>query len=188
MKNKAIFLDRDGVINPLIYKSDEGVWDSPYRLEEFELFPGVPDAIKRINDSEFLAIIISNQPGIAKGKCDLNFIDSVNQKLKDEVSRTGGYFDSIRYCLHHPEGIVSPYGMVCDCRKPKPGLLLMAAQEYNIDLSSSYMIGDMSVDMEAGQSAGCATVFIPSKFGTQDEQGGRHMTATSLYDAVAKIL
>ena len=186
--NRAVFLDRDGVINALVYRSDEGTWDSPYALSEFRLLPRVASAIKLINQSGFLVIVASNQPGIAKAKCTLSFIEEIDKRLNRRLKRFGAHLDAINYCLHHPDGVIVPYAQICDCRKPKPGLLVKAAEEYNIALNRSYMIGDSLVDVQAGQSAGCRTILV----GAKNEIGDlmptdRHLAADNLYEAVMEI-
>lgn len=185
--NKAVFLDRDGVLNALVYRPKEGLWDSPYSLEEFQLLPVVAQALKLVRDMGFLAIVVSNQPGVAKAKCSLSFLQELNQKLQSELAQAGAHLDAIYYCLHHPDGIIAPYGTVCSCRKPKPGLLLAAAREHAVALSRSYMVGDRSVDVQAGQNAGCMTILLDN--GTADSMGDvrPHWVAASLLEAAERI-
>ena len=155
-KQKAIFLDRDGTIN--LYK---GFIKTP---EEIELIPGITEVIKKINDSGYLAIVITNQPVIARGDCTLEQLQTIHEKMETLLGAEGAYIDDLFYCPHHPdkgfEGERVEYKIECDCRKPKPGLLLQAAEKYNIDLSQSYMIGDDERDMEAGRRAGCKVVKV----------------------------
>lgn len=158
--NKAVFLDRDGVLNALVYRPEEDLWDSPYSLEEFQTLPGGAEAVKILKELQFLVIVVSNQPGVAKGKCRPELLNMMDREIQRELGQQGASLDGIYYCLHHPSGIVEPYGRVCDCRKPKPGLLFKAAQEHDIDLSGSYLVGDRMVDLEAGQAAGCRTILI----------------------------
>lgn len=158
--NRAVFLDRDGVLNALVYRPEEDVWESPHCPEEFRLLPGAAQAVGLIKEMAFLAIIVSNQPGVAKGKCTIEFLDWVDHRLQQELAREGTSLDAIYYCYHHPHGTVEPYSRICDCRKPKPGLLLRAAQEYDVDLRGSYLVGDRMVDLEAGQAAGCKTILV----------------------------
>lgn len=181
-------MDRDGVINALVYRSDEGIWDSPYSIDEFRLLPRVASAIKLINEAGFLAVVASNQPGIAKAKCTRSFIEEINNELIRRLKRFGAHIDAINYCLHHPDGVIASYTQVCNCRKPKPGLLVKAAEEYNISLNRSYMIGDSLVDIQAGQTAGCRTILIGAKSEVNDPTlKGRHLNAADLYEAVMKI-
>lgn len=157
---RAIFLDRDGSINDMVYNLDFGLVDSPQNADEFRLLPGVPEAIRLINDMGFLAVVASNQPGIAKGKCTLAILEAVTEKMHRQLAERGARLDAVYYCLHHPEGLLGEYRVVCDCRKPKPGLLQRAAKELGVDLGSSYMIGDGLTDILAGKAVGCKTIFL----------------------------
>lgn len=150
-KQKAIFLDRDGVINKHI--------GFLRKADEFELVPGVIDGIKAINKSGYLAIVVTNQPVIARGECTFEELQRIHDKMETELGKEGAFLDAIYVCPHHKdkgfEGERPEYKFDCDCRKPKPGLLLQAAKDFNIDLSQSYMIGDSERDVEAGRNAGC---------------------------------
>lgn len=149
-KQKAIFLDRDGTINRIT-----GFITKP---EQFELIPGAAEAIKLINRSGYLAIVVTNQPVIARGDCTFEKLQSIHDKMETELGKAGAFVDAIYVCPHHTdkgfEGERPEYKCDCQCRKPRPGLLLQAAQDFNIDLSESYMIGDSHRDVEAGNNAG----------------------------------
>lgn len=149
-KQKAIFLDRDGTINKYV--------GFLRNIDDFELIEGVAEAIKRINQSGYLAIVVSNQPVIARGEVSWEELNEIHKKLATLLGKEGAYVDGIYICPHHPdkgfEGERPEYKIDCDCRKPKPGLLLQAAKDFNIDLSESYMIGDSHRDVEAGENAG----------------------------------
>lgn len=155
-KQKCIFLDRDGTLN--VYK---GFLTD---IEELELIPGTAEALKCINSSEYLAIVITNQPVIARGGCSVQELEEIHNKLETLLGKEGAYIDALYYCPHHPdkgfEGERPEYKIECGCRKPKPGMLLNAAEDYNIDLSQSIMIGDGKNDMEAGKAAGCQTILV----------------------------
>lgn len=155
-KQRAVFLDRDGTIN--IYK---GFITKP---EDLELIPGIAETIRKINESGYLAIVVTNQPVIARGECTLEELDVIHQKLETLLGQEGAYIDDLFYCPHHPdkgfEGERIEYKIDCDCRKPKPGLLYQAAEKYNISLEDSYLVGDDERDIEAGQRAGCICVKI----------------------------
>lgn len=155
-KQKCIFLDRDGTLN--VYK---GFLTD---IEELELIPGTAEALKCINSSEYLAIVITNQPVIARGGCSVQELEEIHNKLETLLGKEGAYIDALYYCPHHPdkgfEGERPEYKIECGCRKPKPGMLLKAAEDYNIDLSQSIMIGDGKNDMEAGKAAGCQTILV----------------------------
>ena len=155
-KQKAVFLDRDGVIN--IHK---GFISSAAQME---LLPNAAKAIAAINESEYLAIVITNQPVIARGDCSWEELEQIHNAMETLLGREGAYVDDIFVCPHHPDkgflGERPEYKFDCDCRKPKPGLILQAAAKYNIDLSKSYMVGDGLTDIQAGIAAGCTPVYV----------------------------
>lgn len=155
-KQKAIFLDRDGTINKYM--------GFLYNIDDFVLLDGVTEAIKLINRSGYLAIVVTNQPVIARGEVSLEELEEIHNKMETLLGNEGAYVDDIFYCPHHPdkgfEGERIEYKVECSCRKPKPGMLLEAAEKYNIDLSKSWMIGDGMNDMEAGKRAGCMTAYL----------------------------
>lgn len=157
---RAIFLDRDGVINAMVYNPDFGLVDSPANPSEFRLLPNVVDAIRVINEMGLLVVVISNQPGIARGKFSPALLEAMTEKMMAEVQAGGARIDAIYYCPHHPDGIVADYRMVCDCRKPKPGMILKAAADLGIDLHRSYFIGDGITDIQAGRAAETGTILI----------------------------
>ena len=157
-KQKAVFLDRDGTINRYVGFLKE--------ISEFELLPGVSEAIRRINESGYLAIVATNQPVVARGEVTEAGLREIHNKMETLLGRDGAYIDAIYCCPHHPdrgfEGEVPGLKIDCDCRKPRPGLLLHAAEDYNIDLSESWMVGDGENDVKAGKAAGCRTALIGS--------------------------
>lgn len=161
-KQKAIFLDRDGTINKYAgFLRD---------IDEFELLDGVADAIQEINASGYLAIVSTNQPVIARGEVSFDELEMIHNKMETLLGQKGAYLDAIYFCPHHPhkgyEGERPELKFDCECRKPKPGMLLKAAQEFNIDLAQSWMIGDGENDIKAGMNAGCKTALIgESAFG-----------------------
>jgi D-glycero-D-manno-heptose 1,7-bisphosphate phosphatase len=159
---RAVFLDRDGTINAMVYNADFGLVDSPANPGEFKLLSGVCDAIRQINQMGLLAIVVSNQPGVAKGKLSQQMIHQTTQKMYDLLGQADARLDAVYYCLHHPDAVVPEYRMRCDCRKPMPGLLVRAAEEWEVDLRHSYMVGDGITDISAGQAAGCTTFFLNS--------------------------
>lgn len=150
-KQKAIFLDRDGTINKYV--------GFLRNIDDFELIEGVSEAIKMINQSGYLAIVVTNQPVIARGEVTWDELHEIHKKMETLLGKDGAYIDGIYICPHHPdkgfEGERPEYKFDCGCRKPKPGLLLQAAKDFNIDLSQSIMIGDSDRDVEAGKNAGC---------------------------------
>ena len=150
-KQKAVFLDRDGTINKHI-----GFLRS---LDEFELLPNVANNIKWFNQNGFLTIVITNQPVIARGEVSWEELSEIHNKMETLLGYEGAYIDDIFICPHHPDkgfaGERPEYKMICECRKPKPGMIFEAAKKYNIDLSESYVIGDTDSDLQAGIAAGC---------------------------------
>lgn len=158
-KQKAIFLDRDGTINKYV-----GFLTN---IDSFELLDGVSEAIKKINHSEYLCIVVTNQPVVARGEVTFEELDNIHNKMETLLGKDGAYIDGLYYCPHHPhkgfEGEIPELKFDCECRKPKPGMLLKAAKDFNIDLSKSYMIGDGDNDMLAGKNAGCMTIKVGEK-------------------------
>ena len=145
-KNIAVFLDRDGTIN-----EEVGYLDS---LDKLKIIPSAYEAIRLINLSGMKAVVITNQAGVAKGFFTEEFVNLINERLQADLLRMGASIDKFYYCPHHPTEGIGIYRQVCNCRKPAPGMLLNAAQELNIDLTQSYLVGDRFRDMEAGKKGG----------------------------------
>jgi D-glycero-D-manno-heptose 1,7-bisphosphate phosphatase len=160
---RAVFLDRDGTINSVVYNPEFGLVDSPQNPDQFQLLPGVGEAIRLVNEMGFLAVAVSNQPGIAKGKCTPAILEAMTTKMHHQLSASGARLDAVYYCLHHPEAELVDYRLICDCRKPRSGLLRRAAEELGIDLEASYMIGDGLTDILAGKAVGCTTIFLGNR-------------------------
>ena len=146
MKNKAVFLDRDGVIN-------EKRIDHVKSVDEFKIFSNVGDAIKLLRDKGYLVIIITNQSVIGRNIISEKKLDEIHIELKNYLKQSNTYVDSIYYCPHIPE-------QNCDCRKPKPGLIFEACQDFDIDLKNSYFIGDSISDLDAARNAGCKGILL----------------------------
>lgn len=157
---KAIFLDRDGVVNEMVYYPEHGIVDSPFNAVQFRLLPQVAEAINAFHERDFKVIIISNQPGIAKNYYDEATFEEIRRKMHTELEKEDSHLDGEYYCLHHPWAKVARLKAECECRKPKPGLLHQAAATMDIDLSNSWMVGDGLTDIEAGKRAGCRTILI----------------------------
>jgi len=189
--NRAVFLDRDGVINAAIWNPVEGKPDTPYSLEDFRLLPGVAQAVRTISQMGFLAVVVSNQPGVAKGKCGRELLEAVNQRMLASLAEEGARLDGVYYCHHHPDAVVPALRANCLCRKPRPGLLVQAAKDLEIDLSRSYMIGDQQADIEAGLAARCKTVLLDghslSDAGPNGSRVRAHWIARDLSGAVRAI-
>jgi D-glycero-D-manno-heptose 1,7-bisphosphate phosphatase len=163
MPRRAVFLDRDGVINAYIHHPEFGTVDSPATAAEFSILPCAGQAIARLSQMDFLVLVVSNQPGIAKRRFTVGHLNAMTHKMSGLVRAAGGRIDSIYYCCHHPDATLPLYRKECDCRKPKPGLLLSAIQEWNIDASASYTVGDGVSDILAGQAVGSTTLFVSSR-------------------------
>lgn len=153
-RQKAIFLDRDGTLNKYVgFLTD---------IDDLELAEGAARAVGKINASGYLAIVVTNQPVIARGEVSPEELAGIHDKLETLLGREGAYLDALYYCPHHPHGGFAgerpEYKGDCGCRKPKPGMLLQAARDYNIDLGASWMVGDGENDMKAGRAAGCRTI------------------------------
>ncbi len=176
-KQKAVFLDRDGTINKYV--------GFLRNIDEFELLDGVCESIKAINKAGYLAIVITNQPVIARGEVTYDQLNEIHNKMETLLGKEGVYLDAIYYCPHHPdsgfEGEIKELKIDCDCRKPKPGLLLRAAEDLNIDIASSWMVGDSKNDVLAGINAGCHTALIGK------ENNGQEMTVSSLLEFTEKM-
>lgn len=158
-KQKAVFLDRDGTINKYV--------GFLRNIDHFELIDGVAEAIREINESGYLCIVITNQPVIARGEVTVPELNEIHNKMETLLGLESSYVDGIYYCPHHPhkgyEGEVPELKIDCDCRKPKPGMIFKAAQDFNIDLQESWMVGDDENDIKAGIAAGCKTALISGK-------------------------
>ena len=177
-KQKAIFLDRDGTINEYVgFLTD---------IDDFNLCDGAAEAISEINKSGMLAIVVTNQPVIARGEVTREQLDLIHAKMETLLGEKGAYIDGLYYCPHHPhkgyEGEIPELKFDCDCRKPKPGLLIRASHDFNIDLASSWMVGDGENDIECGKRAGCHT----AKIGEPDSSAD--VCGKSLLDCVRVIL
>ncbi|MBP2134440.1 D-glycero-D-manno-heptose 1,7-bisphosphate phosphatase [Methanomicrobium sp. W14] len=157
---KAVFLDRDGVINRLVFNPGTGEFEPPHDPADLSLFPGVIRSLHSLADAGFDLFIVSNQPDYAKGKTTLEQIKAVHKKLEEIFTENNIHFREFYYCYHHPDGVVPEYSYICECRKPKPYFLLKAAEDYGTDLSQSWMIGDRDSDIECGKNAGTRTILI----------------------------
>ncbi|MHB1868059.1 MAG: D-glycero-alpha-D-manno-heptose-1,7-bisphosphate 7-phosphatase, partial [Nitrososphaerales archaeon] len=158
-KNRAVLLDRDGVLNQLVYYKDGRV-GSPISAKQLVVYFRAAESIKKIHKMGYKAIVISNQPGVAKKQFSYAELQRMNNKIKRALAKGGAVLDGEYYCLHHPQALIRKYRADCDCRKPKPGLILRAAREHDLDLKRSFFVGDALTDVQAGKAAGCKTVLI----------------------------
>ena len=173
-KQRAIFLDRDGTIN--IYKG------FLRNIHDFELIQGIGSAIRTINEQGYLVLVVTNQPVIARGELSKEELEEIHNRMETELGEEGAYLDGIYVCPHHPhkgyEGEIAELKFDCGCRKPKPGMLLCAAKDFNINLEESWMVGDRESDIKAGRAAGCKTALV----GWEDY--GQDVTVASVADFV----
>ena len=179
-KQKAIFLDRDGTLNKYV--------GFLRNIDDFELLPGVAEAVSKINEKGYLAVVVTNQPVIARGEVTEDQLQEIHNKMETLLGEKGAFLDAIYYCPHHPdkgfEGEVKELKIHCNCRKPEIGMLKKAEERFNIDLEESWMIGDSELDVKTGRNAGCKTAFISTE---SEKTFGEDITAKSLLDAVDLI-
>jgi D-glycero-D-manno-heptose 1,7-bisphosphate phosphatase len=154
---KAVFLDRDGVIN-----EETGYL---HRVEDFQLIPGAPAAIQLLKDAGFLVVVVTNQSGVARGYYPLSAVHALHRHLDATLTAHGTSVDGYYICPHHPEHGIGEYRMACSCRKPFPGMLQKAAADLKIDLAASYMVGDHVSDVIAGRAAGCHALLVMTGHG-----------------------
>lgn len=185
-KQKAVFLDRDGTIN--IHKG------FLRRADQFELIQGAAKGIEKLNHSPYLVIVATNQPVIARGGCTFEELDNIHMKMETELGKKGAFLNDVFFCPHHPhkgyQGEIPEFKIECDCRKPKTGMLLKAADKYNIDLAQSWYVGDTTMDIKTGTNAGMRTVLV--KTGEAGRDGKYDVLPTvvkeNLLDAADYIL
>ncbi len=156
--DKAIFLDRDGIINEFVYYHDIDTIDAPRGASQVKLVHGISQLIKAVREMGFKTIIASNQPGMALGKLTRESFEGITQRIKNLLGEEGAILDNEYYCTHHPFGIHESLAIQCDCRKPGIGMFKKAEDELGIDLKKSWFIGDGLTDVKAGFTAGCKTI------------------------------
>jgi D-glycero-D-manno-heptose 1,7-bisphosphate phosphatase len=187
MKRRAVFIDRDGTIS-----EEVGYVNHPSR---YRVFPFAAEAIKLLNESGRLAVLVTNQAGVARGYFKEDVIAAVHGILQQELGRGGARLDAVYYCPHHPSVGEPPYRLDCDCRKPKPGLITRAAAELDIDLARSWMIGDRYGDVELARNAGVHSALVLTGYGRGEFEYQRDswrrepdLIADNLLEAVREIL
>ena len=173
MMRPAVFLDRDGVINRAFVSNGRPY--PPASLQNLEILPRVPEALSALKAHGYSLVVVTNQPDVARGTSSREMVDGIHARLKSELD-----LDAILTCFHDNAD-------ACGCRKPKPGLLLRAAHDFDIDLTSSFMVGDRWSDVEAGRRAGCRTLFIDCRY-DEEQPGSCDFRAGSLIEASGIIL
>jgi len=182
--SKAVFLDRDGVITE----------DPPHyahRLDQLKIISGSARAIQLLNAHRFFVVVISNQSGVARGYYHETDVKIFNNGIEALLAKNGAHIDAIYYCPHHPDAAVMQYKLNCECRKPKPGMILRAAEKFSLNLEQSFVVGDKWSDIEAGHAAGCKTVMVLTGHGkdeTSKKQGSADYIAKDLCEAVEKYI
>ena len=172
--NKAVFLDRDGVITqePPNYA---------HRIDQLKLIPKSAEAIRILNKNGFKVVVVSNQSGLARGYYQEKDVEIYNGAMKKELKKRGAYVDAIYYCPHHSEAKIEAYRIDCDCRKPKPGMLKRAEKDLNLDLKQSFLVGDKTSDIEAGYRADCKTILVLTGHGSDELKKNTNMNIKADY-------
>jgi D-glycero-D-manno-heptose 1,7-bisphosphate phosphatase len=170
----AVFLDRDGtVIEEVGYLN---------RLDRVQFFPWSVDAIRVLNEAGFLVVIVTNQAGVARGYFDETLVRETHALIDRRVREGRARVDAFYYCPHHPHGVVESLAKACECRKPRPGMLLQAARDLDIDLGSSFVVGDRWIDVQMGQAAGSKTVLVRTGYGAEEEARPEGTAADAVAD------
>jgi D-glycero-D-manno-heptose 1,7-bisphosphate phosphatase len=160
MSRAAVFVDRDGVLNELVPDARSGLPESPSRPEDVAIISGAAPALVRLRSGGYRIVGVTNQPAAAKGVLGLDELEAIHQHVLELLESEGATFDRFAMCVHHPDGVVPRLSQTCDCRKPAPGMLIQAANELDVDLERSWMVGDTDSDIAAGAAAGVRTIMI----------------------------
>ena len=157
MKRPAVFIDRDGTINEQMGYINH--------MSRFHVLPGVPEAVKLLNDNDYLVIIVTNQSGVARGYFPIELVDEIHSQMKESLKKEGAEVNAIFFCPHFPRSRVKEYAIECDCRKPNTGMIRQALDEFDIDLTQSYMIGDHFTDLEFASNANIKSIMVKTGYG-----------------------
>jgi D-glycero-D-manno-heptose 1,7-bisphosphate phosphatase len=186
--NKAVFLDRDGVINRLVFNDKTNAYESPKQPCDFEIFDNTAHALALLKNCGYRNIVVSNQPDFAKGKAAMTDLLAIADMLTAFSERNGGLLDESYYCYHHPNGIVPELTQICRCRKPGTLFVEQAIAKFDLDRSLCFFIGDRKTDMQCGQNAGLRTLLIQSKQSPSRVAGNDQLRFNNLLDAARWIL
>ena len=186
---RAVFLDRDGVLNRNVFNPATGAYESPHRVEDFAMLPGVVEALQRLQAAGYGLVLVTNQPSYAKRKTTLGATAAIHRRLADTLEGAGIQFLAFYYCLHHPDGVVPEYSRRCECRKPSPYFLLQAKARFGLDLAHSWMVGDRETDIQCGRAAGVRTIRIAADHSVAQSCGrtAADLTTRDLAAAVALL-
>jgi D-glycero-D-manno-heptose 1,7-bisphosphate phosphatase len=186
---RAVFLDRDGVLNEAVPDPCSGRAESPLAVEDVRLIPGASRALRELGAADYLLVCVSNQPAAAKGKASAEQLLAVHERVLELLGGDGVSVHCSCLCLHHPEGSVPRLSLACACRKPQPGLLLDAAEMLGLDRSRSWMVGDTDTDMQAARAAGCRALLVEYPPTSHKRSGGAggDMRAESLAEGVEHL-
>ncbi len=187
-RHRAIFLDRDGVINHNVFNPATGCDESPLAERDFELISGVLSALADLQSAGYLLFLVSNQPNYAKGKASLETLNAIHDKLERTLSQNSICFAAFYYCLHHPQAVVRQLRVNCICRKPSPYFLFQSRQNFSVDLQQSWMLGDRATDIACGRAAGTKTILIRPNSGPYDKGPPPDIIAQDLAAAAKLIL
>ena len=161
--SRAVFLDRDGVINPLVYNPETNEYESPHYPEDFSIYPTVIRALRKLKEQGYYLFIVSNQPSYAKGKTSLENIKTIEQLLTEYVDSNGELIDKYYYCYHHPDGVIEEYTGACGCRKPGTLFIEEAVRQFGLNVKKCWFVGDRDTDVKCGKSMGMRTILIRNK-------------------------
>ncbi|MFZ1322779.1 MAG: HAD-IIIA family hydrolase [Ignavibacteria bacterium] len=185
---KAVFLDRDGVINDLIFSEFRKEYEPPHKVEDIKIFDGVEDSLKELKKNGFELFLISNQPDFAKGKTTLEDLVAVKEKFIEILNKDEVIIKEDFYCLHHPDGVTYGYSYDCECRKPKTFFVDKAVEKYGLDRNGSWFIGDRETDVECGINAGLKTVLLKNRYNNYTDIHKPDFISDDLDSAVKIIL
>jgi D-glycero-D-manno-heptose 1,7-bisphosphate phosphatase len=187
MNRRALFVDRDGVVNDLVFYPSHGEWEAPREVESLRMRPGAGAALRDANSRGWLVFLVTNQPSYAKGKCSLESLQQVHRRVLENLGKEHVVITDSYVCYHHPESRIEGFG-ACQCRKPSPFFVRQAALRYGLDLARSWVAGDQDTDLEMGRQAGCRTALI--KYEHSESKRGRvrpDIVCADLTDLVRKI-
>jgi len=187
--NKAVFLDRDGVINPPVYNPVTAEYESPHYVEDYSVYPVVLKALKILSDYGYFLFVVSNQPSYAKGKIPLDNIQAVERVLSDYLDENNVRIKKYYYCYHHPDGVVAGYSGHCKCRKPGTLFLEDAIEQFTLDAENCWFIGDRDTDVACGKAMRMRTVQVKNKHvGDKAGKETPDRYASDIYDAALQIV